>query len=178
MRPIYAFRQHMCVYMVLFVAIGAFVLAGCGKNSSGSGVTGTTGAQSTPSPMPTSEIVQGYGAAYGCPNDAVVNTAPATANVTVRPGQGQTTFSVHTGDVIEVQMPFGIAWKGPTTPEEVLQLQSPSGYAWKPSNACIWRFVARGAGKVNLIFEGRALCKKVTLCVPSVDIAEFTIRVA
>ena len=126
--------------MVLFVAIGAFVLAGCGKNSSGTGVpgaTGTTGAQSTPSPMPTSEIVQGYGAAYGCPSDAVVSTAPATANVTVRPGQGQTTFSVHTGDVIEVQMPFGIAWKGPTTPEEVLQLQSPSGYAWKPSNACI-----------------------------------------
>src|SRR5256885_15662525 len=106
MRPIYAFRQHMCVYMVLMVAIGAFVLAGCGKNSNGTGVpgvtvaTGTTGAQSTPSPIPTSGIVQGYGTAYGCPSDVVVSTAPATANVTVRPGQGQTTFSIHTSDVI------------------------------------------------------------------------------
>src|SRR5437588_13129775 len=62
-------------------------------------------------------------------------------------------------------MPFGIAWKGPTTPEEVLQLQSPSGYAWKPSNACIWRFVARGAGKVNLIF--RALPSKMKFTLPA-----------
>jgi hypothetical protein len=178
MRPIYAFRRQMCVYIVLFVAIGASVLAGCGTNSSGTGATGGTGTTATPSPMPTSETIRGYGTAYGCPSDVVVSNSPATANITVRPGQGQTTFSVHTGDVMEIQMPFGIAWRGPTAPVEVLQLQSPSGYVWKPSNACIWRFVARGAGKVKLTFEGMALCKKVPLCVPSVEIAEFTVQVA
>jgi hypothetical protein len=164
-------RQKMCLLIVLLITICAFVLAACGTRSS------SIGTEPTPSPSPTSGTVQGYGTAYGCPSDVVVSNAPAAANVTVRPNQGHTTIYIHKGDVLEVQMPFGVAWKGPTTSQGVLELQSPYGYVWKLSNACIWRFVARGTGTVELSFFGSALCKKVILCVPSVLNAGFTIKV-
>lgn len=172
MRAIHAFRQKMCVFIVLFIVICAFVLTACGKISTGKG------AEPTPLPTPTSGTVQGYGTAFGCPSDVVVSTAPAPANVTVRPGQGQTTFYAHKDDVIEIQMPFGVAWRGPITSGEVLQLQFPSGYVWKPSNACIWHFVARGVGTAKLTFFGSALCKKPGLCAPSEIFDAFTIKVA
>ncbi len=172
MHSMHALRQKMCAFIVLFIVISAFVLTACGKNSSGNG------AEPTPSPTPTPVIVRGYGAAYGCPSDVAVSTAPAPANVTIRPGQGHTTFYAHKGDGIEIQMPFGVAWKGPTTSGEALQLQSPSGYVWKPSNACIWRFVASGVGTVELTFFGSALCKKPILCVPSEIFDAFTVKVA
>jgi hypothetical protein len=163
-------RLKMYLLIVLFVTIGAFILAACGTRSS------STVTEITPPPIPTSGTERGYGTAYGCPSDAVVSNAPA-ANVMVRPDQGHTKIAIHTGDLLEVQMPFGVAWKGPTTSQGVLELQSPYGYVWKLSNACIWRFVARGAGTVELTFIGSALCKKTILCVPSVLDANFTIKV-
>ena len=164
-------RNKMCWLIVLFITICAFVLAACGTRSS------SIATEPTPSPIPTSGTVRGYGAAYGCPSDVVVSNAPAAANVTVRPDQGLTTVSIHKGDLLEVQMPFGVAWKGPTTSQGVLQLQSPYGYVWKLSNACIWRFDARSTGTVELTFFGSALCKKTILCVPSVLNVAFTIKV-
>jgi len=171
MRTIHALRHKKCVSLALFAVICAFVLAGCGPRRS------TAGAAPTPSPIPTAGTVRGYGAAFGCPSDVVVRTAPAAANFTLRRGQGPTTITIQSGDVMEVQLPFGIAWRGPTTSAGVLELQYPSGYAWKPSNACIWRFVARRAGAVELTFFGTALCKKPTLCAPSEIISAFTIQV-
>ncbi len=169
----HALRQKMNVSVVLFTVICTCVLAACGTNSVGAGVQPAP----TPSPSPTAITVPGYGSAYGCPGDAVVHTAPAAANLIIRPGQGRT-FSVQKGEVMEVQMPFGVAWQGPTTSGGVLQLQSPSGYVWKPNNACIWRFVARGSGTVVLTFSGMPLCKKATLCVPAEVFSAFTINVA
>ncbi|HCJ34829.1 MAG TPA: hypothetical protein DHV65_11120 [Ktedonobacter sp.] len=100
-------------------------------------------------------------------------------DVKIQPNQGTTAVNARTGDVLEIQMPFGLAWESPiTTSQGVLQLQSPSGYAWKPSNACIWRFVAKGTGTTALTFLGRAICQKVTTCVPSVTLTSFTIKVS
>jgi hypothetical protein len=167
-------RQKKGLYTILFVVIFAFVLATCGTRSS-STATGST--PPTPSSIPTPGTVPGYGKTYGCPSDVVVSTAPAAPDVTVEPKQGSTVIKAHRGDVIEVQMPFGVAWQGPTTSQGMLQLQQPSGYVWKPSNACIWRFAAMGAGTVALDFSGSAICKKVSLCVPSEEDATFTITV-
>jgi len=166
-------RQKKVLYTVLFVVVFAFVLAACGTRSSGT----ATGSTPTPSSIPTSGTVPGYGTTYGCPSDVVVSTAPAAPDVTVEPKQGSTVINAHRGDVIEIQMPFGVAWQGPTTSQGMLQLQQPFGYVWKPSNACIWRFVAMGTGTVALDFSGSAICKKVSLCVPSEVDATFTITV-
>jgi hypothetical protein len=175
MHTIDALRQEKWKFIVFFAAIGAFILTACSANSSNYTTTGTA---STPSPMPTSGIVRGYGTTYGCPADVVVSTAPAAANVLVRPGLGHTTFSARQGDVMEVQMPFGIAWKSPDLSGRVVQMQSPAGYVWKPSNACIWRYVARDGGTVKLIFFGTVLCKQNIHCALATVIDEFTIKVA
>ncbi|HEU0002254.1 MAG TPA: hypothetical protein VFQ36_15230 [Ktedonobacteraceae bacterium] len=167
------------LFIVVFVTVGAFILTACGTNTSNNSATGTASTPSpTPSTTPTVQTVRGYGTAYGCPGDVVVSNAPAPANVIVRPGKGQTTFSVQPGDVLEVQMPFGIAWRSQDVSGSVIQLQSPSGYVSKPDNACIWRYVAKGTGAVKLTFTGTVLCKQNLHCVLAEMIDEFTIKVA
>jgi hypothetical protein len=39
----------------------------------------------------------------------------------------------------------------------------------KQESSVIWRFVVTGTGTVVLDFSGSAICKKVSLCVPSVE---------
>ena len=170
MHTIHALRQKIFLSIVLFSA--AVFLAACGTNTGGIG-TGTT-----VSPTPTLATVRGYGTAHGCPNDVVVSATPTAPDVKILPEQGARTINAHKGNLLEIQMPFGVVWEGPTTSQGALQLQSPYGYAWKESNACIWRFIAKDTGTVGLDFYGRAICKKVTLCTPSVSIASFTIKVS
>lgn len=170
--------QKKWISIVFFLTIGALILTACGTNSTTTGSNPATGTVSTPSPTPTIQTVRGYGAAYGCPSDAVISAAPAVANIIVRPGQAHTTFSIQQGNVVEVQMPFGIAWRGPAVSGEGLQLQSPAGYAWKPSNACIWRYVAKSAGTVKFTFSGMVLCKQNLHCALAEVLDEFTINVA
>src|SRR6185437_10791520 len=86
------------------------------------------------------------------------------ANVIVKPTQINQTISAHNGDIIEVQLPFGHKWTGPTTSQGILQLQSPAGYASKSSNACIWRFQVKGTGMVQLMFHSQALCQSGQAC--------------
>ena len=163
-------RQKMVLLSMFFVVI-LFFLAACGQTTS------RTGISALPSPTPTLATVPGSGSAFGCPSDVVVSTAPAAPDVTIQPKQAATTINAHTGNMLEVQMPFGVAWQGPTTSLGVLQLQEPAGYAWKQSNSCIWRFVAEQTGIIKLNFFGRAICKKVRLCVPSVEDTSFTVQV-
>jgi hypothetical protein len=169
--------QRKWILFVCFLLTGALILTACGTNSTTTGSNPATGTTSTLSPTPTIQTTKGYGAPYGCPSDAVVSAAPAVANITVRPGQGHTTFAVQPGNVVEVQMPFGIAWRGPEISGEGLQLQSPSGYVWKASNACIWRYTAQNTGTVKLTFVGSVICKQNLHCALAEVIDEFTIKV-
>jgi hypothetical protein len=171
MRTIHALWQPKSLCIVLFVTIFALILEACGTRSSGA----ATGFH--PSSIRTSGTVVGYGTVYGCPSNIVVSPAPPAADVTVQPNQGATPIHAHQGEVIEIQVPFGLTWEGPTTSQGPLQLQSPYGYAWKPDSACIWRFLAQGTGTVELLFSGMAICKKGLHCVPSVTEASFTIKV-
>ncbi len=146
------------------VAIGLlFVLSACGRTESGG--TGATTAP-TAAPTPTASVVKDYGKAHGCPSDAVVTTAPAKANVTiVSPSPtNEKEAMAHVGDVIEVRLPFGSQWSGPTSSQGVLELQQPAGYAWPTDQVCVWRFVAKQTGSTNLTFSARALCKSGSMC--------------
>ncbi len=156
------------LFIVSLVALLPLVLAACGS-------TGGPGAGSTPTPSPTT--VQGYGTAHGCPSDAVVTPAPPTANVTVKMTDANTTVTAHVGDVIEIQLPFGLRWTGPTTLGGALQLQTPAGYASTAIGMCIWRFSASSAGTTHLTFFARAICQKDQYCPQFILAIPFTIVV-
>ena len=165
MRTIYSIQRRFFCISLLILALG---LVACGSNAG-------TGANPCCSPT----TVKGYGAAYGCPSDAVVTSAPPIANVVIHSSQANTTITAHTGDVIEIQLPFGHRWAARITPQvqSILELQAPAGYAWKANNVCVWRFVAKGPGTATLGFESRALCKPGQLCPQYVMYVPFTIQV-
>lgn len=167
MRPVQIGRRSIWLIISLATAL-TFVLTACGTNS-GSGSTSTG---STPPPTSTSAVNP-----HGCPNNAVVSTAPTPANVVVKMSHSNTTINAHPGDVIEVQLPFGQLWNGPTSSQGVLQLQTPAGYAWEAANACVWRFTAQSTGTTQLNFYGRAICKKGEMCPQYIMSVPFTINV-
>ncbi len=159
-------RSLSSCFLALVLLMLTSIVAACGSNA-GSGTS--TGGSSPAKPSPTA--VKGYGTAQGCPSDMVVGTAPSTANVIVKSNQTNTSISAHVGDVIELRLPFGQKWSGPTSSVGGLEMQQPSGYAWKTDNVCVWRFTAKAAGTTNLEFHEQALCKQGQLC--PMYIAEF-----
>jgi len=159
--------QKPLFLLVSLAALLTFVLAACGGTGSGTG--------STPTPTPTS--VQGYGTVHGCPSDAVVTPAPSTANVTIKLSDANAAVTAHVGDVLEIQLPFGLRWTGPTIPGGGLHLQTPAGYASTALGMCIWRFNTTSAGTTHLTFFARALCQKGQFCPQYVLAFPFTIVV-
>ncbi len=162
--------QKTLLSIVSLAALLTFVLAACGS-------TGGPGAGPGTTPTPTPTTSQGYGTAHGCPSDAVVTPAPPTANVTVKMTDTNTTVTASIGDVIEIQLPFGLRWTGPTTSVGGLQLQTPAGYASTAIGMCIWRFSASSAGTTHLTFFARAICQKGQYCPLFVLAIPFTIVV-
>ena len=162
-------RRSLWVIISLATAL-AFILTACGANSnSGSGPTSTG---TTPVPIATSTSN-----ANGCPSNAVVGTTSTPANVVLKMSNSNTTVTAHQGNVIEIQLPFGQVWNGPTTSQGVLQLQTPYGYASQTAKSCIWRFTAQGAGTTQLNFYGKAVCKKGQMCPQYVVSVPFNIHV-
>ena len=146
------------------ITILAFMLAACGANS---GSTTTTGA--SPS-NPTTTAAS----ANGCPS-GTVSTAPTPANVLLKASNSNTTITARVGDVIEVDLPFGQTWTGPTASQGELQLQTPAGFALTTSKMCVWRFTAQAAGTTQLNFYGKALCKAGELCPQYIMSLPYTI---
>lgn len=161
-------RSLASFFLALVLLTLTCIVAACGTNAGSGTSTGSTGS-SPANPSPTA--VKGYGTAQGCPSDFVVSTAPSTANVVVKPSQTNGTVTAHVGDVVEIRLPFGQRWTGPTASAGGLEIQQPSGYAWKTDKVCIWRFTAKSAGTTNLEFHEQALCKAGQLC--PMYIAEF-----
>ena len=115
----------------------------------------------------------------GCPSNSAVSSTPAPANVVLTKSNSYKTTLAHVGDVIEIDLPFGTYWSGPTTSQGELQLQTPAGYAWTPTKVCVWRFTARGTGTTILKFSASAICdfKTVVVCPANVTLYPFTISV-
>jgi len=165
---IHSARQKTLFLMVSLAALLTFALAACGS-------IGGSGTGSTPTPTPTT--VQGYGTAHGCPSDAVVTPAPPTANVTVKLTDANATVKAHVGDVIEIQLPFGLRWTGPTISGGELHMQPPAGYASTATGMCIWRYNASRAGTTHLTFFAWPMCRTGQYCPQYVLALPFTIVV-
>jgi hypothetical protein len=165
------FDRRKSLWLILSLATAlAFILTACGTTSSSG--SGSTSSGTTPAPVATSTVN-----VHGCPSNAVVNTASTPANVVLKMSNSNTTVTALQGDVIEVQLPFGQLWNGPTTSQGTLQLQTPYGYPSQTVSSCIWRFTAQGTGTTHLIFYGRAMCKKGQMCPQYVVNVPFSIAV-
>jgi hypothetical protein len=158
--------QKTLFLMVSLAALLTFALAACGS-------IGGSGTGSTPTPT----TVQGYGTAHGCPSDAVVTLTPPTANVTVKLTDANATVKAHVGNVIEIQLPFGLQWTGPTLSGGGLNVQPPAGYASTALGMCIWRFSASSGGTTHLTFFARPICQKGQYCPQYILALPFTIVV-
>lgn len=153
MRSVLRIRRGTGLALGSLLILLVFVLAACGYNSGGSTNTGsTTGTTPTVS-----------GSAYGCPG-TVMTTTPSPAKIVLKPADSNSTVTAHVGDVVEIDLPFGQAWTGPTTSQGELQLQGPAGAAVTASKVCVWRFTAQSAGTTQMEFYGRAICQKGQMC--------------
>ncbi len=176
MRTDFRARRRAFWMTALLAVMLTLLLAACGGSTSPGGSGGTTSAP-TATPTPVLIKVQGYGTDNGCPSDLVMKNAPSKANVTIQPANMNDTIVAHNGDIIEVELPFGHKWTGPSDTQGVLQLQQPAGYAWKSSNICVWRFVATGTGTEKLAFSSQALCKNGQMCPMYIMAMSFTVDV-
>ena len=157
-----------------------FVLAACGASGSGSSSSGSQSGQtptaaSTPTVASTPTKIATGGTSEGCPNQTVVNTTPAPAQVVVTTRTAKA--SAHPGDTIELRLPFGQKWINPRMAQSYLTVQEPSGYASQADKACVWRFVAKSAGTEQLSFTQQPICKAGMACPMHIAIITFTITV-
>ena len=150
------------------ITILAFLLAACGTNTGSPSTTSTGSAPVTPTTVVNTN---------GCPSSTVVGTAPTPAKVVLKSTNSNTTVTAHVGDVIEVDLPFGQSWTGPTASQGVLQLQTPAGFALTTSKMCVWRFTAQSTGTTVLKFYGKAICKPGELCPQYIMALPYTILV-
>ena len=165
-RQSFSFIVPLVLLLVLL-----FTLAACGSNT-------TTGAGSTPTSAPTTGATTAPGKiTSGCPNNAVVSPPQKTPNITLHVANSNSTSMAHKGDLIEIQLPFGQQWTGPTASQGALELQSPSGYASTALKMCIWQFIAQGTGTSKLNFTGRPICVAGQLCPQYIQNVPFTIEV-
>ncbi|HXX78966.1 MAG TPA: hypothetical protein VEI53_10760 [Ktedonobacteraceae bacterium] len=166
------FGSRKTLWLIISLATAlVFVLTACGSSTSSG--SGSTSSGTTPTPVATSTT-----GTYGCPNNTVINTASTPANIVLKMSNSNTTVTAHKGDVIEIQLPFGQLWNGPTTSQGALQLQTPYGYASQTAKSCIWRFTAQGTGTTQLIFYAKAICKKGQMCPQYVMSVPFSIHVS
>ena len=89
-------RRQSILFIVPILLLLAFMLAACGTNSGSGTSTGAGG--STPTAPTTVKDT-----ATGCPSNAVITTAPANPNVTIRLTNSNGTVVAHNGDLIEVR---------------------------------------------------------------------------
>src|SRR5215469_12174455 len=126
MRTRHVLKRKALLPVVSLVIALAFVLAACGTTTgSGSGSTGS-------SPSPTATTGSTNSTSEGCPSNAVVGSKPAS-NVTVNLKDMNSTVTSQLADIVEVDLPFGHMWNGPTSAQGTLALQQPAGFAWQAS---------------------------------------------
>lgn len=159
---------------IVVLLLLTFALAACGNN----GIT-SSGSPAVPSPAPSPTDTHSQpNTSTGCPNSAAITTQPAAANVVLKSTSVNNTTTVKKGDTIEVDLPFGHNWSGPTNSAQgPLAMQDPSGYASPANQVCVWRFVANSTGTTQLLFTGRPICAKNTLCPMYIMAVAFPIEV-
>jgi hypothetical protein len=153
------------------------VLVACGGQSANGAALGPSDGGKPPAKQAVPSSTVANNGPNGCPNKAVVTDTPAKANVTVSESMINTDVIAHTGDIIEVRLPFGQNWSGPTSSQGVLLVQDPSGYAIQSDHVCVWRFQAKASGSTPLNFTGRAICTQGKMCPLYIESMSFSIDV-
>ena len=176
MRTVHMLKRTFFLPAVSLVIGLTFILVACGATpGSGSGSTG-----SSPLPTATTATTVTTGSANstsnGCPSNTVVSSKPAP-NVTVNLKDMNSTVTAHVADIVEIDLPFGHMWNGPTSSQGTLTLQQPAGFAWSTNEVCVWRFTAQNTGTTQLTFSGRPICTKGQACPQYIMQVPFTIEV-
>jgi hypothetical protein len=175
MRKAYGIRCGPFWLVIALSLLGALLLSACGNATGAHTQSGAASSSSQPAATPTT--IKGYGTSHGCPSDAVVSTTPTAGAVVVKASQNDQTITVHKGDIVIFELPFGHRWSAPAGSQGVLELQPPAGYASLDTQSCIWRYVAQSSGQSKVIFLARALCNPGQLCPQYIIQFSFTIKV-
>lgn len=148
-----------------------FVLAACGTNT-----TVGSGSQTGKTPTPTATHQASAG---GCPGNSTSDTTQTPANVVLTNKDTGKTVNISKGQIVEVRLEQGLNWSGPAKLDSsVLELQGTAGSVSASDHTCVWRFLAVGAGKTQLSFTGRPICKKGQMCPMYIMAVPFTIEVS
>lgn len=154
-----------------FLLMFIFVLAACGTNT-----TVGSGSQAGKTPTPTATHQASTG---GCPGGSTSDTTQTPANVVLTNKDTGKTVNISKGQAVEVRLAQGLNWSGPAKLDSsVLELQGTAGSASTSDHTCVWRFLAVGAGKAQLSFTGRPICKKGQMCPMYIMAVPFTIEVS
>lgn len=175
MRTVHILQRRTLLPAVSLVIALTFILAACGTITVPGSSSGSTGNSPSPTATTGSTGITGSTTA-GCPSNAVVTSKP-TANVTVNLKDMNSTVTAHVADIIEVDLPFGQMWSGPTSSQSILTQQQPAGFAWSAAKVCVWRFTAQNTGTAQLAFSGRPICKKGEACPQYIMQVPFTVVV-
>lgn len=155
-----------------FLLMFVFVLAACGTNTT---VGSSPQAGTTPTPTATHQA----STAGGCPGSSTSDTTQTPANVVLTNKDTGKTVNISKGQTVEVRLEQGLNWSGPAKlASSVLELQGNAGAASASDHTCVWRFLAVGAGKTQLSFTGRPICKKGQMCPMYIIAVPFTIEVS
>src|SRR5437763_4014480 len=98
-------QRQSFLFIIPLVLILIFAFAACGSN----GGTGAGG--STPTTAPTT--ITGS-TPEGCPSSSAPSTSQQKPDVTIQLKDTNNTITAHNGNLIEVRLPFGQQWSGPT----------------------------------------------------------------
>lgn len=168
--------RHVVILVLLLLTLVA-----CAPATSSTLTKGTTTPAPTqsktdqPTPTPTGPTLNEL--QQGCPGTTAPAGSPVRANVIVQYTDMNHTITVHTGDLIEIRLPFGKSWRGPTAIPANLVEQQPAGYASPTDHSCIWRFVAQTSGSARLKFGAGALCLKGQFCPMYILEVVFTFKI-
>jgi hypothetical protein len=116
----------------------------------------------------------------GCAEQQAPSTASTKADVVVgsNGGAGTKAVTMTTSQVLEVRLGPVVHW--------TLVLQDPKGVllpanhnGWYDAGAqvCVWRFTAKSAGTVSLVYSGRPICAAGKACPQFVIESDFTVTV-
>lgn len=158
------------------VILLSLTIAACGNNQ---GTTvGSPGSALTPGVTPTATTATRTSTLSGCPDKTQVTTSPPAAALVLKNPNNTQPADVNKGGTVEIDLPFGSLWSGPTgASANLLTAQQPFGYASTQSKSCIWRFTATNTGTATLTFTGRPICVAGEACPQYVRAVSFLIAI-
>lgn len=147
--------------------LGILTLSACGV---------TTGSASKSLPANTPIVMN--------PGGASLNPCPGAGGALAKTPQrvltlndSHKTTQVHTGDVVEVQLPANMHWTvQANTVNSILKPLQPQGGVDGTTNTCRWLYVVSTAGSAHLTFIGTPLCESAKPCPTIAEDEEFNIQ--